>query len=188
MPEVIKNMLSSKKFVFVLLVSVIAVVSAHYGVITKPETIAILTLLWPMYLGSQGVADIGDKIGQWKAKTAEIRKAADTEHNNAKASMIQAMIPVIMEALKMKVGGISTAPVGEPILLKKGQKVIHFDLGPEVVGVIERDQLAMDNAVLVRFEGKNETMICALRDLVAVPDDFVPPKAADGNVKHQGTA
>lgn len=67
-PNVIQNLLKSKKFVFTLLVSCILFVGSKYGLLDQKTLETALTVLWPTYLLSQGIADVGAKKAEGDLK------------------------------------------------------------------------------------------------------------------------
>lgn len=64
MPSVLSDLLASKKFVAALALSALLIAASHFGYLSKEDATSFLKVLWPVYLGAQGVADVGDKLAQ----------------------------------------------------------------------------------------------------------------------------
>jgi len=59
MPTVVQDLISSKKFIFVLVATLLLLIATHFGVISKEDAATFLKILWPTYIGAQGLADFG---------------------------------------------------------------------------------------------------------------------------------
>ncbi len=118
MPLVLQDLVQSKKFIFVLLVTFAVLAAGTYGAMTKPEVLAVLGVLWPVYLGAQGVADIGAKIadGRVQQETMASERVANL------LPLIQQFFPLMLE----KMTPPAPPTVGYPRILKalaKGDRV-----------------------------------------------------------------
>jgi hypothetical protein len=68
MPTVLKDMLASKKFIFTLVATVLLILAGKTGMLPMEKVQSFLELLWPTYLGAQGLADLGKHAAIVKAK------------------------------------------------------------------------------------------------------------------------
>lgn len=79
MPTVFKDLLSSKKFVFVCLTTVLLIAGGKIGFMSAEEVHAFLKVLWPVYLGAQGLADLGKHAAHARASTSSKNASPKTE-------------------------------------------------------------------------------------------------------------
>jgi hypothetical protein len=176
MPAVIPDLFTSKKFVFVLVVSVLAGVASYFGVMTKAEALGLLGVLWPVYLGSQGLADVGQKLADAHVIVQTERQDAITQDKAGVNAMVNALLPSLVQYLQ------STTPSGVKVVsvpLKKGARVVAIHTGPDEIGVVLEDQAPDTATVRALFKGDPvETgSVYDRLDLVAVGDDYVGPSA-----------
>ncbi len=76
MPLVIKDLLSSKKFIFTMVATVLLILAGKLGALPMEKVQSFLEILWPVYLGAQGLADMGKHAALIKHK-AEQTKSQD---------------------------------------------------------------------------------------------------------------
>lgn len=57
-PTVLRDLASSKKFVFTSVATLAVVAAWRFGVLTKEDVKGFLEILWAVYVGAQGVADL----------------------------------------------------------------------------------------------------------------------------------
>ena len=69
MPKVLKDMLASKKFIFTIAATVLLIIAGKLGALPMEKVQSFLEILWPVYLGAQGLADLGKHAAATKAKT-----------------------------------------------------------------------------------------------------------------------
>lgn len=90
MPSVLQDLLRSKKFVFVLLATTLLMLAAKFDLLPKEDVTTFLRILWPTYLGAQGLADLGKSAARAKEHAEEngrLRHEAKQEKNAARIIM-----------------------------------------------------------------------------------------------------
>lgn len=181
MPPVITDLAQSKKFIFVLCISILIVVSAFFHVVTKTEALSLLGVLWPVYLGAQGIADVSQKLADAHERVQDQRQTLISEDKVQLMDTVKTMFPALLEGLMSvsKPGFMyASGPIEVPTLFKKGQRVIHLGLGPDDIGVVREDQKSHADAVKVIFASNAEDVdSCDPMNLLKVPADYVGPKA-----------
>lgn len=102
MPAIIKDLFNSKKFLFTLLLTAALLAGTGFGLLPKEDALRILVVLWPVYLGAQGIADIGDKLARAKLEIEEAWAANDKEtqeRKNEASKLLMDMIPGLVQGL-----------------------------------------------------------------------------------------
>ena len=190
MPLVLTDLLASKKFLFTILVTFAVLLAGWQGAMTKAEVLSVLGILWPVYLGAQGVADVGGKIAQGRVEQEIILREHETNKNASVFEMLNTHLPAVLEAMKpASFGGPLPPPAAvfsslRP--LKKGDPVVSLKIGPSVLGEVLEDVPEMtvevahgkESPVLVgcRFDGKEGKY--ERLDLAYVPAGVDLPKGA----------
>jgi hypothetical protein len=118
MPDVFNDLLASKKFTFTLLTSVLAVLAWKMGWTEAHETKLLLTTLWPVYLASQGVADVGDKLAKGRVIESAAHEATQKEKNAEMRTLIEGVLKVYAEFADRyytkNAAGVTEAPILVP--------------------------------------------------------------------------
>ena len=177
MPPVLKDLASSKKFVFVLFISVMVGVLAYLGVLTKPETLGLLGVLWPVYLGSQGLTDVSQKLADAHVFVQTERQALISQDKVALHTMINTLLPDVLKAMNsMQSPSFSRERVTLGLPLTKGTRVVCIPLGPDEVGAVSEDQKPGTMTVQAVFKGDpEEGAVYDRACLIVVPEDYVGP-------------
>jgi hypothetical protein len=174
MPPVLTDLAASKKFVFVLFVSILVGVLAYLGVLTKPETLGLLGVLWPVYLGSQGLSDVSQKLADAHVLVQGERQALISQDKIALHTMINSLLPDVLKAMQRT--SFAREPVTLGLALTKGTRVVCIPLGPDEVGVVSEDQKPGTMTVQAVFKGDpEEGAVYDRACLIVVPDDYVGP-------------
>jgi hypothetical protein len=183
MPAVLSDLINSKKFLFTLAVTLSVLVAGHFGALSKVEVLSLLGVLWPVYLGAQGVADVGQKIANGHVVRGEILAKNDAVRYENVTSLVSGLMPAIMRALETQ-GGALTAASSEPEPLRalpKGSPVISLKFGPTEPGEVLEDvpELAMADAAkkTVSCQFKGDKTLCERLDLVLIPPGTVLPSS-----------
>jgi hypothetical protein len=187
MPFVVTDLLQSKKFVSVLGVSVLALVAAWLGVLTKAEVLTLLGVLWPVYLGAQGLSDVGAKLGSAHEVVQAERQQGITLDQERWQGIVTAFLAALPSLLP-SLGGPAVGSSVSPAPLKKGDKVLHLLVGPDDVGVVLEDQPTASVQKLDSISGmkvrvafssgkKKDGDLFDRLDLIKVSDDYVGPSA-----------
>lgn len=92
MPQVLKDLFNSKKFVVMLLVTVGLSTAVFIGFVPKETAVYVLSGIWASYLVSQGIADIG-------AKPAEAAYAADVDAAEARQKNVQTVLDLLPQVV-----------------------------------------------------------------------------------------
>jgi hypothetical protein len=100
MPFVVTDLVQSKKFVFTALVSAVLGVLAYFSILPKDQVVTILTILWPTYLGAQGVADISAKLAAGRVEQEEMHQARMTARDTKLQDILQGAIPAFMQVMQ----------------------------------------------------------------------------------------
>ena len=200
MPPVISNLLASKKFIFVLVISVLAGLGERFGLLTKSETMGLLGVLWPVYLGAQGFGDIGQKLADAHILVQTRRDQSISEDaikdREYRSSLVTNLMPGVLATFEKMVPQphayrVPLSP-NQALVLLKGAKVLHLDYGPDEIGEVLEDQTVPlrtpDDLVNVRVKfpsahlggpGKDPALLDEntydRRDLLAVSADYVGP-------------
>jgi hypothetical protein len=183
MPPVLNDLMASKKFLFVFVISALVLIAAKFGVLTKPETLGLLGVLWPVYLGAQGFSDVGQKIADAHVFVQTERQALISQDKVALHGMITTMMPEVlkvmqqsMPAARSPIPGFSFEPAAA--ILRKNQRVVWIPLGPDEIGVILEDQKLGTMTVQAMFKGDPEGgKVYDRADLIPVTDDYIGPTA-----------
>ena len=154
MPPVLKDLASSKKFVFVLFISVMVGVLAYLGVLTKPETLGLLGVLWPVYLGSQGLTDVSQKLADAHVFVQTERQALISQDKVALHTMINTLLPDVLKAMNsMQSPSFAREPVTQCVHRGLGY---HVRNGAVVFSAAE-DRRNIDDAAARRHVGGDST-------------------------------
>lgn len=193
MPPVIIDLVNSKKFIVALVVTIAVFIAAYTGAMDKAQVLTVLGTVWPVYLASQGLGDIGEKLGGalvQKEETISADRAAQRTHM---AQTLQGMAPVFSEIMGKAVGGFvpGNAFVGTNswqrtlAALKKGEEVILLEKGPVHLATVLEDvaECSVDagEKVIVQcsFKGASgeiQLIKCNRLDICKVPPGSVLPK------------
>ncbi len=181
MPSVLTELIGSKKFLITLLLTVVVLIAGYEGVLSKPEVMTTLGVLWPVYLGAQGVADVGAHIADGKVAVEEMYHARQTAKDASLMEILKVGLPLFLEKLPGIVSPLS--PLHSSGLLRalaKGDRVVSVVLGPSVSGVCLEDVAEVDPkgpTILVRCSfGGGPAQDYDRMDLVFVPPGVVLPE------------
>lgn len=176
MPPVLNDLLASKKFIFTLAVTLLVLVAGHFGALTKPEVMAVLGVLWPVYLGAQGVADVGQKLADGRVVQQEMIGEHEAARSKSVNDVMAIGLPILAQMMSQSYGK-GSASVGAPTVMRalpKGCRVISLQQGPG------KPYECMDDVPEMGF-GESVTFVVHLRadgvDSTALRADlvFVPP-------------
>jgi hypothetical protein len=179
MPLVLSDLLASKKFLFTLAVTLAVLVAGHLSLLSKPEILALLGILWPVYLGAQGVADVGAKIVTGRVAQEQLFGQRDVARTESINNAINAFMPAFLKAMDRS--GTVGGPIPSPPFfraLSKGDRVLSLTLGPDQPGEVLEDVPSLEYSdmprlVRCRFGGKEAEH--ERLDLALVPTETVLP-------------
>jgi len=110
MPQVFKDLVLSKKFVFVLMTTFALIVAAHFDALPKEDVVTLLKILWPVYIGAQGIADIGENLAAGKVAAEEVFAEVSTKKSEAVNAFASQFFPMLLEMSKTSFGSFSKGP------------------------------------------------------------------------------
>jgi len=99
-PAVLTDLASSKKFLFTLVTTLIVLAAGWAGALSKAEVLGVLGVLWPVYLGAQGIADVGQKLADGHVAVREMAGEQQATKDAQLSVMIETMTPTILKVIE----------------------------------------------------------------------------------------
>lgn len=118
MKQTIQDLFASKKFLFTFTLTVLCLLAARFGLAPSDYVKQVLYVVWPVYIASQGLADIGDKIGNANYNIS----AEQREHAGGIWGEFAKMLPAILQHAQ---GGLAN-PVDHEIAKKAVNLLASF--------------------------------------------------------------